>query len=116
MMPYLKCLYLTIDGWIEVRDNDFYKIKSQPRVCLKVWEWEHENWLEERELEVLMMNKYEISLERLDPDPRLREDVLALKRLTAPENPVLTRCQASESMTDFYLLGDSIGKGFDSGL
>ena len=32
----------------ERRDKDLYKIKSQPRVCLKIWEWEHENCLEER--------------------------------------------------------------------
>ena len=50
MTPYLKGLNLTIDRWKEGRDKEFYKIKSQPRVRLKVWEWEHENWLEEREL------------------------------------------------------------------
>ena len=59
MTPYLKGLHLTIDGWIEGRDKDFYKIQIQPWVCLKVWEWELENWLEERELEVLRMNKDE---------------------------------------------------------
>ena len=48
MTPYLKGLHLNIDGWREGRDKDFYKIKSQPRVHLKVWEWEHENRLEER--------------------------------------------------------------------
>ena len=37
MTPYLKGLHLTIGGWIEGRDKYFYKIKSQPRVCLKVW-------------------------------------------------------------------------------
>ena len=37
MTPYLKGLHLTIDGWREGHDKDFYKIKSQPRVCLKVW-------------------------------------------------------------------------------
>ena len=52
-----------------------------------MWEWENENWLEERKLEVLRMNKDETAPEWLDLPPRLREDVLALKRLTVPENP-----------------------------
>ena len=39
MTPYRKGLHLTIDGWREGHDKDFYKIKSQPRVFLKVWEW-----------------------------------------------------------------------------
>ena len=43
MTPYRKGLHLNIDGWREGHDKDFYKIKSQPRVFLKVWEWEHEN-------------------------------------------------------------------------
>ena len=41
---------------------------------------------------------------------------MALKRLTDPEKPVVTRCRASELMTDFYLLGDEIDQGFGSGL
>ena len=61
MTPYLKGLHLTIYLWREGCDKYFYKIKIQPRVCIKVWEWEHKNWLEERELEVLRMNKDEIA-------------------------------------------------------
>ena len=45
MMPYLKGVHLTIDGRREGRYKESYKTKSQPRVRLKVWEWEHENWL-----------------------------------------------------------------------
>ena len=92
MTPYIKGLHLTIDGWREGNDKYIYKIKSQPRVCLKAWEREHGNFLEERELEVLSMKKDETETEWIEPPPRLREDVLALKRLTAPENPALTRC------------------------
>ena len=59
-----------------------------------MWEWEHENWLEERELEVMKMNKDETDPEWFDPDPRprLREDVMALKRITVLEKPAVTRC------------------------
>ena len=71
MTPYLKDLHLTIDGWRDGRDKDFYKIIIQPRVRLKVWDWEHENWLEERELEVLRMNKDETVPGWLEPHPRL---------------------------------------------
>ena len=37
MTPYLKGLHLTIYECRERRDKDFYKIKSQPRVRIKVW-------------------------------------------------------------------------------
>ena len=100
----------------EGRDKVLYKIKIQSHVCLEVWDWEHKNWLDERELEVLRLNKNEKTPEWLDPAPRLREDFLALKRLTAPKYPTVTRCRALESMTDFYLLGDASGQGFGSGL
>ena len=62
------------------------------------------------------MNKDETDLEWLDPPPRLREDVLALTRITTPDNPSLRRRRASDSMTDFYILGDASGQGFGSGL
>ena len=64
----------------------------------------------------MSLDKDEIAPEWIDLDPRLMEDILALKRLTAPENPAVTRCRASESMTTFYLLGDSSGRGFGLGL
>ena len=41
---------------------------------------------------------------------------MALKSLTATKNPAVTRCQASELMTEFYLLGDASGQGFGFGL
>ena len=56
-----------------------------------MWEWEHENWLKKRELEVLRMNKDETAPEWLEPAPRLSEDLLESKRFTAPENPAVTR-------------------------
>ena len=48
MKPDPKGLHLTIYGCREGYENDLYRIKSQPRVRLKVWEWEYENWLYER--------------------------------------------------------------------
>ena len=65
---------------------------------------------------MLRLNKDETSPDWIDPDPRLREDVLALKRLTETENPAVTRCLELESMTAFYLLGAASGQGFGSGL
>ena len=58
--------------------------KIKPRVRLEVWDWEHDNWIEEKELEALSLDKDETAPEWLDPNPRLREDIVALKRLTAP--------------------------------
>ena len=92
MMPYLKGLHLIIDGWREGRDKDFLKTNSRLRVHLQVWEWENDNWLEERELEILRLYKDETAPEWLDPAPRLRDNIVALKRLTAPEKPAVTRC------------------------
>ena len=57
MTPYLKGLHLTFDGWREGRDKKFYKTKIQLRVRMKVWEWENDNWIEERELELLRLDK-----------------------------------------------------------
>ena len=59
MTPYLKSLHLNIDGLREGRDKVLYKIKIQSHVCLEVWEWEHKNWLAEKEMEVISMNKDE---------------------------------------------------------
>ena len=116
MIPYLKGLHMKIDRWKERRKKYLYKTNSQPQVRLKVWEWGNENWLEEKELEALSIHKYEAVPELLDPPTRLREDIVALKRLTAPHNPEITRCRASESMTAFYLLGYASGQGFGLGL
>ena len=65
---------------------------------------------------MLSLNKNKTVPKLLYPSPRVREDMLALKRLTAPENHALTRCLVSDSMTDFYLIGDESGQGFGSGL
>ena len=48
MILYLKGLHLKIDGWQEGHEKDLYKTKSHLQVRLKVCEWEHENWLEEK--------------------------------------------------------------------
>ena len=72
MMPYLKGLHLTFDGWREGHNKDLYKTKSQQRVRLKVWDWEHENRLEEKELEELSLEKDKTFPEWIDPLPRLR--------------------------------------------
>ena len=48
--------------------------------------------LEEKELEALILDKDETAPEWFDPDLRLGEDIMAFKRLTAPEKPAVTRC------------------------
>ena len=67
-------------------------------------------------MEALSIEKDETAPERLDPDPRLREDIVALKRLTNTEKPAVIRRRASESTIEFYLLGNASGKGFGLGL
>ena len=92
MMPYLKGLHLKNYGWREGRNKDLYKTKSQPHVRLKDWEWEHENWLEEKELEALSLEDFVTLSENLDPSPRFKEDTVALKIITKPHMPAVTRC------------------------
>ena len=43
-------------------------------------------------MEALRLEKEETAPEWLDPDPSLREDIVAFKRITAPENPAVIRC------------------------
>ena len=62
---------------------------------MKVWEWEHNNWLEEIELEALILDKNEASPECLNLEPRLREGIVALKSFPAPDKPAVTRCRVS---------------------
>ena len=116
MMLYLQELHLTIDGWREGIEKNLYKTKSKPRVYMKVWEWEHKNWFEEKKLEALSLDMYETALEWINLPPKLIEDIVALTSPTEMENPTVTRCRALESMTAFYLFGDSSGQGFGSGL
>ena len=48
-------------------DRDVIKTSTKLRVNRgKVWEWEHKNWLEERDLEVLRNNKDETAQDWLD--------------------------------------------------
>ena len=76
-----------------------------------MWGWEHYNLLEEREMEALRLDKDETAAEWLDPAPRLRQDILALKRLTALKKPAVTRCRASESMANFFCWDMQVVKG-----
>ena len=64
----------------------------------------------------MRIDKDEASPKWFDPPPRLREDILTLKNITVPDKPAVPRCQASESMTEFYLLGDASGQGFGLGM
>ena len=72
--------------------------------------------MEEKELEELSLDKDVSTTEWLDLVPRLREDIVALKRLTAPHKHEIKRCRALELMTAFYLLGYASSQGFGLGL
>ena len=65
---------------------------------------------------MLGLEKYETAPEWINTPLMLREDIVALKRINAPEKPAVTRCRALESMTAFYLLGYASGQGFGLGL
>jgi hypothetical protein len=49
MVPYLKGIHLTIDGWWEGRDEEGFKRrrKAKPKGGgLMTWEWEAERWVD----------------------------------------------------------------------
>ena len=81
---------MKVDGWREGSNKYLYKTKIQPRVCLKVWEWEHDNWSEEKELEELSIVKDEAALEWLDTDRSLIEEILTLIIIMEPYKPAVT--------------------------
>ena len=119
MAPYLKGLHLTIDGGRPGRDNELWPEYSQKpkdqQWEVRVWKWNSESWMEEGETDKEDMQE-EHPLELVNPAPRLTLDVEALEKLTSSKNPATTKCRVEAAMSTLYLMGDTSGQGFGSGL
>ena len=120
MTPYLKGLHLTIDHWRAHRDKDGYKIPIKQRVPKPIrtrdaMEWDQSYWedLENREL---LDQETDDPPEFVEPVPRLKSDIAALRSLTSPKEPAITRCRTKFAVSALYLMGDASGHGFGSGL
>lgn len=98
MLPYLKGLHLTIDGWRENRDEDGWRISS--------------------EVEPLQDGPQgpDSAPSRVKAVPRLANDLRALEELTASEHPPKVRVRPTATATVAFLFGDASGAGFGQSL
>jgi len=120
MVPYLKGIHLTIDGWREGRDCEGFKKKKGPKPRGKPnvrWEWEGERWidLDEDHLVGAMMDSPEAP-DQVAGVPRLPSDIRALQRLLRGNEPARSRARAKDTLTVTYLMGDASGRGFGSAI
>ena len=104
MVPYLKGIYLTLNSWREGRDREGWPDASRKRLFDEG-----------------------IDKNRVAPDlrpkkghpvwsktvPRLKDDLLALMRLTSYEDPPLIPVRPTNSEA-CYVVGDASGAGFGS--
>ena len=97
-VPYLRGIHKTIDGWRSFRNDDGWKFTSKE---IEAYLLEHGEWV----------GAYEPG-EKVKIKPRLRDDVVALKRFTNCEAPpkVLRRLKGVGVVC--YGFGDASGTGF----
>ena len=116
MVPYMKCLHLTIDGWREGRGKDGWKVKK-PRGRFTIWEWEGEKWIDVGpEYVEEAADEVATAPEMVEPVQRFRSDVEALLELTEPAHPPTVLCRAKRRLSVCYLMGDASGRGFGSSM
>ena len=116
MVPYMKGLHLTIDGWREGRDRQGWKVKK-PAGSSVVWEWESEKWIDVTPEQLTAIEGSDnLAPDLVVPVERFRSDVNALMELTDRETPPSVLCRATSSLSACYLMGDASGKGFGSAL
>lgn len=97
-VPYLRGIHKTIDGWRSFRNDDGWKFTSKE---IEAYLLEHGEWV----------GAYEPG-EKVKIKPRLRDDVVALKRFTNCEAPpkVLRRLKGVGVVC--YGFGDASSSGF----
>ena len=100
MVPYLKGLHLTIDGWRGGRDSEGWRLtEAQLRAHLDACA--DEACLAE-------------APSRVHPVPRLLSDLRCLSVLTESETAPLRRIRSNHVVRVEYGMGDASGKGFGS--
>ena len=76
---------------------------------MRVWEWEHESWLEEEDGD-LMDSKDGTPPELVDLAPRLTIEGEALEKITSSEDPVVVKYRVQSALSAFCLMGDASRK------
>ena len=114
MVPYMKCLHLTIDSWREGRDQEGWRV-NKPKGRLTIWEWEGEKWIDvDPDAVAEAMGEEEGAPEMVKPVPRFLSDARALRELTQGIEPPKVLCRAKRRLSVCYLMGDASGAGFGS--
>lgn len=115
MVPFLKGIHLTLDGWRPDRDEEGWKV---PPFREKGWGgFGCDNWNGDLDGD---SDEDEDSLEKPPKDvkavPRLRGDVEALLLLTEQEHPPLRRVRSKKVVNIYYGFGDASAVGYCSTL
>ena len=105
MVPYLKGIHLTLDGWREGRDDEGWKLIGV-------------DWNEGVDDPSLIEEESDGDSPpcKVKPVPRLKDDVEALSLLTESKLAPKRVIRNSRVVTVVYGFGDASGKGFGTGL
>lgn len=104
MVPYLKGIHLTLDGWRKFRDEDGWKLSPQ-----RVRELE-----KSMKIQVHHASTDDHPPKRVTPVKRLRSDLEALAVLTRPDKPPRRRVRSKKVLTVCYGFGDASAIGGSS--
>ena len=99
LTPYLKGLYLTIDGWRPDRDDDGWKVATSRLKSEKVTEAE-------------LFLKSASYRETVKPENRLLSDLKALVELMSSKTAPILQVECSKLQYDKYGFGDASDGGF----
>jgi len=105
MVPYLKGIHLTLDGWRDGRDNEGWK-----------WVKPKEEMEEDMFSEAVYGEAQDSAPENVVPVPRLASDIAALVELTVPLQPPKHTIRSKASLSVAYGFGDASGQGFGCGV
>ncbi|CAJ1954083.1 unnamed protein product [Cylindrotheca closterium] len=94
MVPYLKGIHLTLDGWRPGRDEEGWKLMGYRGAT--------------------PAPTYKDTPEYVKAVPRLKDDLAALTLLTASEPPLIRRVRSNWVVTVYYGFGDASAIGFCS--
>ena len=103
MVPYLKGIHLTLDGWRKHRDDEG-------------WKYIGHNWEEEEDDLIEESKGMDGPPARVVPVPRLKSDIEALAHLTSAEYAPKRIIRNKKVVSVVYGFGDASGRGFGTGV
>lgn len=121
MVPYLKGIHLTTDGWRKDRDEEGFKVKGvAPPLDLCAWRDQDLDGL--LALEPTLNAPWEEDEHQTSPPTcvtmvlQLHDDISALFTLTRQNNPPTVRVMPDGSIMACFLIADASRKEFGSAL